>query len=183
MFQLLQHRMTNYPPIQFERSRAYSRTIGDRTRSSARTRPGHPHLLGGELHFAHNMYVIHIVLIEISQHFANWWMKSKSLELSMHAFVALNIWLTRYILEANAYLQNGRNYKTLNNLYTLWGNTNNAATLIQWSRNPWRDFPVQRSPLSIFEAWNLEPRCTFAALCQIYDTFLFYTSLCMVSFR
>ena len=186
MFQWLQHRMTNYPPIQFERSRAYSRTIGDRTRSSARTRPGHPHLLGGELHFAHfahNMYVIHIVLIEISQHFANWWMKSKSLELSKHAFVALNIWLTRYILEANAYLQDGRNYKTSNNLCTLWGNTNNAAPLIQWSRNPWRDFPVQRSPLSIFEAWNLGPRCTFAVLCQIYDTFLFYTSLCMVSFR
>ena len=59
MFQWLQHRMTNYPPIQFEGSRAeaYSRTIEDRTRSSARTRPGHPHLLGGELHFAHVQYV------------------------------------------------------------------------------------------------------------------------------
>ena len=160
---------------------AYSRTIGDRTRSSARTRPGHPHLLGGELHFAHNMYVIHIVLIEISQHFANWWMKSKSLELSMHAFVALNIWLTRYILEANAYLQYGRNYKTLNNLYTLWGNTYNAAPLIQWSRNPWRDFPVQRSPLSIFEAWNLGLDAHLQC-CAKY-MILSYFTLCMVSFR
>ena len=128
-----------------------------------------------------HMYVIHIVLIEISQHFANWWMKSKSLELSMHAFVALNIWLTRYTLEANAYLQNGRNYKTSNNLCTLWGNTNNAAPLIQWSRNPWRDFPVQRSPLSIFEAWNLGLDAHLQC-CAKY-MILSYFTLCMVSFR
>ena len=107
-----------------------------------------------------NMYVIHIgniiVLIEISQHFANWWMKSKSLELSMHAFVALNIWLTRYTLEANAYLQNSRNYKTSNNLYTLWG------IHIQCSNShPMKSKPMARlssTAITTLNIWSLESR-------------------------
>ena len=103
-----------------------------------------------------HLCVIHIVLIEISQHFANWWMKSKSLELSMHAFVALNIWLTRYILEANAYLQNSRNYKTSNNLYTLWG------IHIQCSNShPMKSKPMARlssTAITTLNIWSLESR-------------------------